>query len=187
MRAAGNGNEVVRTGAAADGFARGDRTALADSNFLRAGSAAREQHTADGGIDNAENGRCVFDQRDVDGEITVAADKFPCSVERIHQIEARAEIAGHVAAGDFLFRHDGYVRRRPAQSRQDDGFGGVIGFRDRRLVILQREITTISVNAQDFLPGGNGRCFQGGKQGGMIEGREGDGHALKSTTSFDRN
>ncbi len=55
----------------------------------------------------------MFDQGDVDGEITIAIDELARPIERIDQIKTVAEISRHMPAGNLLFRDDRNIAALP--------------------------------------------------------------------------
>jgi hypothetical protein len=87
------------------------------------------------GQHGAEHRPAIFDERDVDGELAVAADEFLGAVERIDEPEAAPDL-GHVAGGDRFLGHHGDVGRQRLQGRDDDGLGALVGLGHRRGVLL---------------------------------------------------
>ncbi len=57
----------------------------------------------------AEDRYAIFDQRNVDGEVVMAADEFAGAVQRIDQYEAPAADVRDAAGSDFFLGNDGNV------------------------------------------------------------------------------
>jgi hypothetical protein len=75
-------------------------------------------------VDDADFGRAVADQRDVDGEVRSAADEFARAVERVDQDEAVAECIRDRARGDLLLGDAGNAGEFAAQAFQDQAVTG---------------------------------------------------------------
>ena len=82
---------------------------------------------------NAEHRDAFPHERDIDRELIPPCQQFACAVKRIDQDEGILAAAGIRAPGGLLRDHRN-PRQQPCQSLQDDGFGRLIGCRDRRMI-----------------------------------------------------
>ncbi len=78
-----------------------------------------------------------LDQRDVDGELIPPVDEFAGAIQRIHQEEAAARCGRPAACCCFLGDHR-QIRCSSRKPVDNDGFGGKIGFRNGRAILLRR-------------------------------------------------
>ena len=90
-------------------MAHGDAVFGVNRKFLGLASAAQIKRAEGRGVDDAQDGFTVFDQRDVDGEIVVAANEFAGAVEGVDQNEATGRNVGDAAGGHFFLRDDRYA------------------------------------------------------------------------------
>ena len=90
----------------------------------------------------------MLDQRDVDGEIAVAADELLGAVERIDQEEAIGS-GRHPAGRHALLGHHRHLRRKPFESGEQHDLGQSVGFGHRRRIGLEGNVDRPGVNVED--------------------------------------
>ena len=148
MRAARHHDEAVVRGRAApdrDRFALATRTPRLAAGDLGAGPVG---HAARRHVDGPDRGCAVLDQRDVDGELSVAADELARAIEGIDEPERDALDVRHDARGDLLLGDDRELGRELCQSSEDDLLSGVVGGRHRRGVVLRLDLEVGLVDLQ---------------------------------------
>jgi len=99
--------------------------------------------------DRQDRHACV-DQCKVDGEFALALDELAGAVQRVDQPQARpltSHQCRHVLGG-FL-REDGDVRRQSLESGEDAVMRGEIRRRQRRAVVLVRDVKRIGIDRHD--------------------------------------
>ena len=113
-----------------------------------------------GGMNGCCDGAAVFDQRDIDGELAIAADEFAGAIERIDE-EKQGGVARQ-GVGAFL-RQDGDVGEMFGEARADDGVGGKICLGDGGMIGLGGDGD--GVLFVDFHDGGTGLEREGAENG----------------------
>ena len=128
--------------------------------------AAQVGHCRYRHMHHAQHRGLAFHQRDVDGELTIALDKFLGAIQRVHQPEARPVLAIRIgnAAGFFGKHRD--IRGQRLQAGLNDLVRRHIRLGNGRLVILgfYPQIITL-IDSQNGVPrftGNLGKRFQQG-------------------------
>ena len=100
----------------------------------------------------------MIDERDIDCELTIAAEEFARAVERVDEEEGVA-VRGDPAGGDLLLGDDRDAGSCSRQCGEDDQLGGAVGLRDRRAVGLVLDVEPVGDDLKDrrarFLGGGS--------------------------------
>ena len=112
-----------------------------------------------GGVNGCCDRAAVFDQRDIDGELAIAADEFAGAIERIDE-EEQSGVARQ-GVGAFL-GEDGNVGEMFGEARADDGVGGKIGLGDGGLIGFRGDGD--GVFFIDFHDGGTGLEREGAEK-----------------------
>jgi hypothetical protein len=113
--------------------------------------AARIGRFPDRHMDYAQNRLMVLDQRDVDSEFTIAADKLPGAIERIDQpvripLATFPEIREPGLLGEYR-----QIRGQLLEARHDDMVRRHVCLRERGLVILGLYIEIACVHFENRL------------------------------------
>ena len=106
----------------------------------------------------------VFDQRDVDGEVRVAADEGLGAVQRVDQEEARADGLGRAELAGVLLRDHRHVREALGETAQDQRLAAPVGLGDRALVGLGAHLHLGAPQRQDRGVRPPRRCPRGPRQ-----------------------
>ena len=89
--------------------------------------------------DDPQRGEASPHQAQIDGEFVAAGDQLTGAIDRIDQHEIVCSRANG-SAGARLLGDDRHARQELRHAREDDGFGGVVGRRHRRLISFDARI-----------------------------------------------
>ena len=100
---------------------------------------------ADRSVDSAGDWGAVFDQADIDGEITILFDKFFGPVERVNQPKTCPRNFRNVTGGDTFLGNCRNLRGKRGEGWQNHRLGGLVGGGDGRTVrlVVNSEITGV--------------------------------------------
>ena len=153
--------ELIQSGAAAMITARQNgqsflrRQARTDRHLVRsqalpctAPDDTAEQFACGRDGDHTQNRSASTHQADIHRELIIAGSEFACAVQRIHEPVFRCWL-GDAPAGHLLLGNHRNARRRLAQAFDDNCFGGMVGFGDRRTVFLAYHIEAARAHRQD--------------------------------------
>ena len=108
-------------------------------------------------MNDAEDGPAGVDDGDIDGEFSVALDKFLGSVERIDEPERGVADVRRVAGGECFLADDRVlVGDAHLDGALDQFLGRLVGFRHRRGIGFFLNLEIGLVDFHDFLAGPSG-------------------------------
>ena len=106
-----------------------------------------------GYVNYAEYAPVAGNQRDIDGEFTVALDEFPGAVERVDQPVGVPQLALLERQCRRLLRQHRDVGCKLGQRRDDGVVGCHVRVGQRRFVVLVFDVKTGFVNLENFFAG----------------------------------
>ena len=121
--------------ATAIGFGRAGAEPQLQTFGLAADNAAPQQAVRRRG-DDAGNRHAARHDADIDGEFIAASEKLPGAVERIDHDETWLQ-AGAGRTANAFFGNNRNAGQQPGDAIHNDGFGGLVGCRDRRKVVFE--------------------------------------------------
>ncbi len=121
-------------------------------------------------MDHAEHRLAALDQRDIDGELAVAADEFLGAVERVDEPEEIRRRTGQAVGLALLLGDDRDAGRGGGERGEDDRLGALIGKRHRRGIRLAADREIAGIDLHDRIAGAPRRVEADREEAFKIEG-----------------